>query len=83
MMFLGYSGHFDRRSITTAGSQKKSGHAECKNKTDGQCVQHPDVARHHLMHEVFNSISFERLVQSEQATYMTNGDKKVEHSSES
>ena len=23
MMFLGYSGHFDRRSITTAGSQKK------------------------------------------------------------
>jgi hypothetical protein len=70
-------------NVTCGREGIKSCQAESEDKTDGQGIQHPDLSRHHLMHDFTDAINFECLVQSKQTADVANSDKEVEHCSES
>ena len=69
--------------VACGGESIKSCQTEGEDKTDGQRIQHPDISRHHLMHDSPDAIDLECLVQSEQAANVANGYKELEHCSES
>jgi hypothetical protein len=71
----------------TDGACSREGITSCQSKseakTDGEGIQHPNMSIHYLMHDFTDAINFECLVQSKQTADVANGDKEVEHCSES
>ena len=57
--------------------------SESKDKTDGEGIQHPNMSRHHLMHDFTDAIGLECLVQGKQTADVANGYEEVERCSES
>ena len=45
--------------------------------------KHPDMARHHVVHHVFDAVSVEGFIQSKETAEMAYSNNEMEHGSES